>query len=187
MLALVVRTLVNDRNIAFIRYVVPVLGGASIIDGRLPCAKATRETYLHAVASLARYHRKSPDQLSARDVQRFMVHLVEDRGLAWGTCNCYVHGLRFFYGVTLGRSAEGFHIPRAKEPRRLPEILGRGEVAALIGAAANPRDRALLATTYGAGLRASEVVHLEVGDIDGTRMSLRVRVGRLRGRPRPTG
>jgi site-specific recombinase XerD len=141
-------------------------------------AKTTRETYLHAVASLARYHRKSPDELSAREVQRFMVHLVEDRALAWGTCNCYVHGLRFFYGVTLRRSAEGFHIPRAKEPRRLPEILGRGEVAALIGAAANLRDRALLATTYGAGLRASEVVHLKVGDIDGTRMSLRVRAAK---------
>jgi site-specific recombinase XerD len=141
-------------------------------------AKATQATYLHAVTSLASFHRKSPDALSARDVQCFMVHLVEDRGLAWGTCNCYVHGLRFFYGVTLGRPAGGFHIPRAKEPQRLPEILSRGEVAALIRAAASLRDRALLATTYGAGLRASEVVHLKLGDIDSTRMCLRVRVAK---------
>ncbi len=141
-------------------------------------SKATQETYLRAVASLARFHRKSPDTLSAREVQRFMVHLVEDRGLAWGTCNCYVHGLRFFYGVTLERPVESFHIPRAKEPQRLPEILGRAEVAALISAAANPRDRALLATTYGAGLRVSEVVHLKLGDIDSTRMCLRVRAAK---------
>ena len=58
-------------------------------------AKTTQATYLHAVASLACFHRKSPDALSTREVQGFMVHLVEDRGLARGTCNCYVHGLRF--------------------------------------------------------------------------------------------
>ncbi len=146
-------------------------------------AKSTRESYLHAVASLARFYRKSPDGLSAREVQRFLVHLVEDRGLAWGTCNGYVHGLRFFFCVTLGRlrdpgAAGGFHIPRAKEPQRLPEILSRAEVAALITAAASLRDRALLATTYGAGLRVSEVVHLKLGDIDGTRMCLRVRAAK---------
>lgn len=138
-------------------------------------AKTTQETYLHAVASLAGFHNKSPDRLSAREVQRFMVHLVEDRGLAWGTCNCYVHGLRFFFCVTLGRASGGFHIPRAREPQRLPEILSRAEVAALIDAAGSPRDRALLATTYGAGLRVSEVVHLKIGDIDSTRMCLRIR------------
>ncbi len=146
-------------------------------------AKSTQESYLHAVASLAGFYRKSPDALCAREVQRFMVHLVEDRGLAWGTCNGYVHGLRFFFRVTLGRlrdpgPAEGFHIPRAKEPQRLPEILSRAEVAALICAAASRRDRALLATTYGAGLRVSEVVHLKLGDIDSTRMCLRVRAAK---------
>lgn len=138
-------------------------------------AKSTQKTYLYAVASLARFHDRSPDTLSAREVQRFMVHLVEDRGLAWATCNCVVHGLRFFYGTTLGRATGGFHIPRAKQPQRLPEILSRAEVAALIDAAGSPRDRALLATTYGAGLRVSEVVHLKIGDIDSARMCLRIR------------
>ena len=141
-------------------------------------AKSTQASYLHAVASLARYHRKSPDALSAREVQRFLVHLVEDRGLAWGSCNGYVHGLRFFYGVTLGRATDGFHIPLAKTPQRLPEILSRAEVAAVIASARSRRDRALLATTYGAGLRVSEAVHLRLGDIDGTRMCLRIRTAK---------
>ena len=71
--------------------------------------------------------------------------------------------------MTLGRLRDpgpsgGFHIPRAKEPQRLPEILSRAEVAALIAATASRRDRALLATTYGAGLRVSEAVHLKVGE-----------------------
>ena len=143
-------------------------------------SRATHDSYLHAVTELARFHHASPDRLTPREVQRFLVHLVEDRGLAWATCNVYVHALRFFYRVTLGRDAATFRIPRGKEARRLPEILSRREVSALIRAAASRRDRALLVTTYGAGLRASEVVHLTLGDVDSGRMCLRIEQGKRR-------
>ena len=64
-------------------------------------SQATHASYLHAVTELARFHRTSPDELTPRQVQRFLVYLVEERGLAWATCNVYVHALRFFYRVTL--------------------------------------------------------------------------------------
>lgn len=143
-------------------------------------AKGTRESYLHAVAELARFHGQSPDNVSAREVQRFLIHLTEDRGFAHGTCNSYVHGLRFFFRVTLGREDTGFQIPRSRKEQRLPQVLSRAEVRALIEAAASLRDRALLTTTYGAGLRASEVIRLKVSDIDGTRMCLRIEQGKRR-------
>src|SRR3954470_588296 len=143
-------------------------------------SRATHDSYLHAVTELARFHHASPDRLTPREVQRFLVHLVEDRGLAWATCNVYVHALRFFYRVTLGRDAATFRIPRGREARRLPEILSRREVSALIRAAASRRDRALLVTTYGAGLRASEVIHLRLGDVDSGRMCLRIEQGKRR-------
>jgi integrase/recombinase XerD len=141
-------------------------------------SQATHASYLHAVTELARFHRTSPDELTPREVQRFLVYLVEERGLAWATCNVYVHALRFFYRVTLERDDTSFHIPRGKEALRLPEILGRQEVRALLQAAENRRDRALLATTYGAGLRASEVIRLRLGDIDSERMYLRIEQGK---------
>jgi integrase/recombinase XerD len=143
-------------------------------------SQATHASYLHAVTELARFHRTSPDELTPREVQRFLVYLVEKRGLAWATCNVYVHALRFFYRVTLERDDTSFHIPRGKEALRLPEILGRQEVRALLQAAENRRDRALLATTYGAGLRASEVIRLRLGDIDSERMCLRIEQGKRR-------
>ncbi len=145
----------------------------------------TRQTYVHAVAELAKFHDRRPDNLTTREVQQFLIHLVEGRGLTWGTCNCYVHGLRFFYRVTLGRNDTDFCIPRAKEPARLPMILSPGEVHRILDAAANRRDRTLLMTTYSAGLRASEVVHLKISDIDRQRMCLRVEQGK-RGKDRYT-
>ena len=141
-------------------------------------ADSTKAIYLHAVSALSAFHKRSPDKLGSAEVQQFMVHLVEDRQLSWGTCNGYVHGLRFFFRVTLGRADLAFEIPRAKEAKRLPQILSNKEVAAIINAAVKKRDRALLATTYGAGLRASEVVRLRVGDIDSARMSLRIEQGK---------
>ena len=102
-------------------------------------AAATHASYLHAVAELARFHRTSPDRLTPREVQRFLVHLIEDRDLAWSTCNGYVHALRFFYRVTLERADADFRIPRAKEATRLPEIKDPAQLEAALlrlGAAA---------------------------------------------------
>ncbi|MGI9485506.1 MAG: tyrosine-type recombinase/integrase [Geminicoccaceae bacterium] len=143
-------------------------------------AENTHKAYLHAVSQLAQYYNKRPDQLSTREVQRFLVHLREERGLAWSSCNLYGHALRFFYRVTLSRCATDFYIPCAKQEQRLPEILSRQEVQRLFQVAANRRDRALLMTAYGAGLRASEVISLKISDIDSDRMGLRIDQGKGR-------
>jgi len=65
-------------------------------------------------------------------------------------------------------------------PRTLPVILSCDEVARLIAAAGNLKYQTALSIAYGAGLRASEVVGLKVGDIDSTRMTLRVEQGKGR-------
>jgi integrase/recombinase XerD len=67
-----------------------------------------------------------------------------------------------------------------REPRTLPVVLSREEVARLIEAAGTPKYQAVLSVAYGAGLRASEVVGLKVSDIDSTRMTLRIEQGKGR-------
>jgi integrase/recombinase XerD len=65
-------------------------------------------------------------------------------------------------------------------PRTLPVVLSREEVARLIAAAGNLKHQSALSVAYGAGLRASEVSALKVGDIDSQRMTLRVEQGKGR-------
>jgi site-specific recombinase XerD len=141
-------------------------------------AKSTQQVYLRAVRDLAAYYKRSPDTLSARDIQRYLLMLHEERGLMYSTCNTIVHGLRFFYGTSLGRSAMHFTIPLAKEPSKLPVILSRHDIRQLLTAAESLRDRTLLKVTYNAGLRASEVVHLQIAHIDSHRMCLRIEQGK---------
>ena len=137
-------------------------------------AATTRQAYLTAVVGLTRYYRRSPEELTEQEVQRYLLHLIEERKLAWSSCNIVTHGLRFFYHVTLKRPQTDFCIPRRRAPQRLPEILSREEVARLIERTRNPKHRVLLMLTYGAGLRVSEVVHLRSRDIDSERMAIRI-------------
>ena len=71
-------------------------------------------------------------------------------------------------------------IPRAKRPVKMPVILEKGEVRRLLAATDNLKHKAMLAMTYGSGLRISEVAHLMVGDIDSARMTVLVRQGKCR-------
>ena len=50
----------------------------------------TRESYLSAVAAMAKFYRRSPDQIEEEEVQRYLLHLIEERKLAWSSCNMQV-------------------------------------------------------------------------------------------------
>ena len=88
--------------------------------------------------------------------------------------------LRFFFTVTLARSEVTERMPFVREPRKLPVVLSPEEVARLLEAAPGLKYRAALSVAYGAGLRATEVVSLKIGDIDSTRMVIRVEQGKGR-------
>ena len=138
----------------------------------------THEAYIAAVVKLARYYHRAPDQLTTEDVQAYLAHLIQERKLSWSTCSQAAHAFRFLYHVTLGRSPATFHVPAPKQPQKLPDLLSREEVWRLLRACTHPRDRLLLATTYAAGLRVSEVVALKVADLDADRMTIHICQGK---------
>jgi integrase/recombinase XerD len=138
----------------------------------------TQEAYLAAVKGLAPHYRQRPDTLGAQQVEDYVRHLIEQRHLAPNSVRVAVFGLRFFYTITLHR--QPFTLPLPKGVKKLPEVLSREEVARLLASTITLRERALLMTTYGGGLRVSEVVRLRVSDIDAQRDMLRVEQGKGR-------
>ena len=141
-------------------------------------AVRTRESYLEAVAALAKYYGRRPDQIDEAQVQRYIVHLLQDRKLAWSSCNVALQGLKFFYRVTLKRRSAEFYIPTPRQPQKLPQILSAEEVTRIIEHSVNPKHRMLLMTAYGTGVRLSELCHLKLTDIDSERMVVRVEQGK---------
>jgi integrase/recombinase XerD len=141
-------------------------------------APATQKAYLEAVFGLAKYFRIPPDQLSARQVQDYLLYLMMDRKLHWNTVNAICSGLTFFYSQTIKRPDVAMAMPLRRTPRQLPEILSGKELECLFAAVDNLQHRALLMTAYGGGLRVSEVIKLRACDIDSKRMMIRVVAGK---------
>ena len=64
--------------------------------------KGTRQQYLRAVRQLTAYYMVSPDQLSERKVEEYLLYVRDDLGVAKGTFAPLLAGLKFFYLNTLG-------------------------------------------------------------------------------------
>lgn len=143
-------------------------------------SERTQASYLFGVRSLAKHYMRSPDQLTDREVQDFILHMLTARRLAWSTRNIYVSGMKFLYGATLGRTSTCLAIPPRKTEQRLPEILSTKELKRIFAVTTNLKHRTLLETVYAAGLRVGEVVRLKVTDIDGDRMTIRIEQGKGR-------
>jgi len=139
----------------------------------------TQQSYIRAIREFTAFFGRSPDQAEAEDIRRYQVHL-RDRGTSTTSMNAAVSGLRFFFAVTLDRPAVVARMTTVREPRKLPVVLSPGEVAAMLQAAPGLKYRAALSVAYAAGLRAAEVVALKPGDIDSTRMVIRVEQGKGR-------
>jgi integrase/recombinase XerD len=140
-------------------------------------APATQRSYVNAVVRFSRHFNSPPQRLALEAVRAYQVDLV-DRGISWSGLNKVVCALRFFYGVTLGRTALPDHIPHAKEPRKLPVVLSSDEVVRFLQSVAGVQHRVALTTAYAAGLRVSEVARLKIADIDSRRVVIRVEEGK---------
>lgn len=140
-------------------------------------APKTQSGYIRAVRNLARFLGRSPDTATAEDLRRYQLHLV-DNGTSAITINATIAALKFFFEVTARRVEVMGAMEPVRVPHKLPVVLSREEVARLIQSAPSLKYQAALSVAYGAGLRASEVVALKIGDIDSQRMILRIDQGK---------
>lgn len=137
----------------------------------------TVESYVRDVRRLAAYAVAKqvpvPGRLTPRLLREFVFHL-KDLGLAPTSIRRQISATRTYFRFLVGEShvatdpADRLELP--KTWRRVPEVLSRAEIEALL-AAPNPdetlawRDRALLEVAYATGVRVSELVGLGVDDL----------------------
>jgi site-specific recombinase XerD len=144
---------------------------------------STLYNYVHWVRELARFYQRSPEKISNEEIKAFLVHLLRERKVAVSTLIVAVSALRFFFGQVLQRPTEAVEhaLPRMKKPKRLPRVYSSPELERLFELPElNRKYRALFLTTYAAGLRVSEVCHLQIADLLSDRCQIRVVQGKGR-------
>jgi site-specific recombinase XerD len=137
-------------------------------------APNTWKAYVSQIEYLARHFKCSPDTLSGEQLRQYQLHLI-DKGVSWSTFNIAVCAMRFFYDKVLGREETIQQLPHAKQRKKLPVVLSRGEVRRLWEVAKKPWHTMVVKTGYACALRVSELVVLEATDIDSQRHLLHIR------------
>jgi integrase/recombinase XerD len=117
----------------------------------------------------------SPELMGEQQVRQFLLHRLRNDKVGPATLKVDIAALKFLYEITLERPEVTARIPWPKVPRPLPDILDETEVPRLLEQVKNLKHRAIIMTTYGAGLRIIEACSLQPQDIDSKRMLIKVR------------
>ena len=138
-------------------------------------APATRKSYLLCCRLLASHFMKSPELLTVEDLKAFLLYLMRGRGVGPSTVRVHVSAFRFLYRDVLKMPGLAQTLPLPRVPKTLPDVLSREEVQQLLSSVRSLIHRTILVTAYGAGLRISEALRLQVRDIDSKRMAIHIR------------
>jgi len=139
-------------------------------------SESTIDVYSRAVRRLAEYYDCCPDQLSIKQLQVYFAALVESH--SWSTVKVDRNGLQFFWQHVLNLDWQWLGIIKPPQVRSLPDILTVAEIEKILAAMRHLRYRVFLLVTYSMGLRLSEALALQVGDIDGARKMVHIRRGK---------
>jgi len=142
-------------------------------------SQATVKEYEEKVRLYQDHFGKPADQMGEAEIIEYQHYLLTKKKLKPSSVNTYNSALRFVYGVTLDILLNTRKIPRVKQTRSLPVLPTKEELGFLFYLAGeNLRDKALLMTIYGAGLRLSEASNLKVSDIDSENGRIFIRAGK---------
>lgn len=139
----------------------------------------TEEAYVGWVRRYVRYHgMRHPRDLDGAAVAAFLTHLANEGGVSASTQSQAASALLFLYREVFAQVIEvPAGVARPKKPRRLPMVLSRREVAAVLSQL-HATNRLIGALLYGSGLRLLECLQLRVKDIHLERRELEVRAGK---------
>lgn len=119
---------------------------------------------------------RSAKEVTAEDIKNFLRYL-KTQGYTNTSLNSVISSLKFYYQEVLKRKLF-YTVTRPKREQYLPVVLSRAEIQTMLDATVNLKHRLLLSLAYGAGLRVSEVVSLQIRDVDFANQAIYIHQGK---------
>ena len=140
-------------------------------------SKTTLENYSRSIRRLAQWCGKCPDQrLKKADFEAYFTQLLATH--SWSTIKCDINGFRHYWKMVLQRDWPWVDLVRPPKVKHLPDILSSDEIIRLLGCVHKRVYRIFLYTVYSLGIRLSEALFLQLGDIDGDNKLVHIREGK---------
>jgi len=139
-------------------------------------AEKTIDAYSRAIRRVRDHFDRTPEKLTKEDLQNYFSDLVESH--SWSTVKIDRLGLQFFWKFVLKKEWKWVDIVKPPQVKSIPDILTPTEIERLVNATKKLRYRVFLLATYSMGLRLTEALSLQVGDIDAERKLVHIRRGK---------
>ncbi len=142
-------------------------------------AETTVKTYRSGAGKFLLHADKPSNRLTRNDARKYMLHLAKEK-YSSSTINQHHFAIRFLFRKVLKKKAFRMEQRLHKRPKRVPIVLAREEIDAMLSATSDLQEKTIWMTLYSTGLRLSEALRLQVTDIDSKDMRLLVRNGKGR-------
>jgi integrase/recombinase XerD len=128
-------------------------------------SEATLSAYLIHNQRFLTFIKKQPEKIQQQDIKEYLAYLITDKKNSPASVNLALSALRFFYETILKKKIfEDIKPP--KIDKKLPTVLTKEEIKAMLNSCTNKKHRLLIECLYASGLRVSEAVKLKVNHLD---------------------
>ena len=124
------------------------------------------------------YPTKNIDQITEPEILTYMRYLVRERGISASSQNQAINAIKFYYEKVNGEPRKFYQLDRPLRESKLPTVLSVEEIQAMITVTTNLKHKIIIMLCYSAGLRLSELVNLQLTDIDSKRMQLSIKAAK---------
>lgn len=143
-------------------------------------ANSTVKTYVSFFEMFINHYReKELNSIDESDIRLFLRTLIR-RKVSDSYLNQAINAIKFYYEVVLDMPNRYYDIERPRKESKLPTVISKEEILAIIDNTNNIKHRCVVELLYGSGLRRSELLNLKITDVDSKRMLIRVQGGKGR-------
>lgn len=140
----------------------------------------TIKAYISHIKRFDNFIKKDLNSIDTDDIKKYILFLLDQKEASHSFINQAISSIKFLWQKVLHKSDNISLLSRPKKEKKLPNVLSKQEAKDILDSVKNEKHKTLLYLTYSAGLRVSEVVRLQLDDIDSKRMLIRIRQGKGR-------
>jgi len=142
-------------------------------------SNATLENYIVQFKFFLRFiFPKDSENFNEEDIHHYLLYLINEKKVSISTQNQAINSIKFYLEHVKRMDRQTYYVDRPFKEHKLPTVLSEEEIAALLRQVKNIKHKCIVLLLYSAGLRMSELLALQVKDIDTDRGVINVRNGK---------